>query len=171
VETVSWAGASKSLLPEDNVEGESLQQFIERLSVRLGDDHVLRTKMQADHRPERMQSWQPARSNPGVRATSHQQALPADAIYPAWLLPDPQRLEVRGEKPHYQGPLRLLVGPQRLETGWWDAGEEGPVVRDYFIARSDHAGLIWIYRERFRTSLDGDDSAEPVRWYLHGIYA
>ena len=65
----------------------------------------------------------------------------------------------------------MLVGPQRLETGWWDAGEEGPVVRDYFIARSDHAGLIWIYRERFRTSLEGDHSAEPVRWYLHGIYA
>ena len=69
-------------------------------------------------------------------------------IYPPWLLPQPLRLEVRGEKPQYHGPLRLLAGPQRLETGWWDDGAQGLALRDYFIARSDEAGLLWVYRER-----------------------
>jgi len=72
-------------------------------------------------------------------------------------------LEVRGEKPHYHGPLRLLAGPQRLETGWWDDGAQGLALRDYFIARSDEAGLLWVYRERLQPN--------AVRWYLQGIYA
>ena len=93
--------------------------------------------------------------------------MPGDALYPAWLLPQPLRLEVRGDKPHYHGPLRLLAGPQRLETGWWDDGAQGPALRDYFIARSDEAGLLWVYRER----LPADDAgalAAPVRWFLQG---
>jgi protein ImuB len=65
--------------------------------------------------------------------------------------------------------LRLLAGPQRIETGWWDAVPAGPAVRDYFIARSDHAGLLWVYRERPDT--DPEAQAGPARWYLQGLYA
>ena len=38
LETMPWGGASKSLLPEDNVKGERLHQLVERLSVRLGEE-------------------------------------------------------------------------------------------------------------------------------------
>jgi protein ImuB len=160
LETMPWGGASKSLLPEDNVKGERLHQLVERLSVRLGEGNVVVPQARADHRPERMQRWVPAREE------AHRQGgdpLPCDALYPAWLLPQPLRLEVRGEKPHYHGPLRLLAGPQRLETGWWDDGAQGLALRDYFIARSDEAGLLWVYRERLQPN--------AVRWYLQGIYA
>ena len=171
LETVPWQGPSISLLPEDQVTGEALHQFIERLSVRLGAENVLLPRLHADHRPERMQSWVPARTCGGsaVVRTSKDQ-LPGDALYPAWLLPQPQRLEVRGDKPHYRGPLRLLAGPQRLETGWWDPGLPGPAMRDYFIAASEQAGLLWIYRERLVRGDRAEDFA-PVRWYLHGVYA
>ena len=37
------------------------------------------------------------------------------------------------------------------------------VMRDYFIARSPQAGLLWIYRERLPTS--------QAAWFLHGIFA
>ena len=68
---------------------------------------------------------------------------------PPWLLPRaPARWKCRASKPQYHGPLRLLAGPQRLETGWWDDGAQGLALRDYFIARSDEAGLVWVYRER-----------------------
>lgn len=166
VDSVPWGGASRSLLPDDKAEGESLEQFIERLSVRLGAGNVVQPALHADHRPERMQSWQPAQAPEAVAA---KQATPSNAIYPSWLLAQPQRLRTRGEKPLYEGPLRLLVGPQRLETGWWD-GTPGPAVRDYFIARSDHAGLLWVFRER---ASFGDEAgrADAVRWYLHGVYA
>jgi protein ImuB len=59
---MAWAGASRSLLPQDDASGEALHQFIERVSVRLGEGNVLVPQLHADHRPERMQSWQPARS-------------------------------------------------------------------------------------------------------------
>jgi protein ImuB len=105
----------------------------------------------------------PSRERAGVRGKQ-------DALYPPWLLPQPVRLEVKGEKPQYYGPLRLLAGPQRLETGWWDTGVQGPATRDYFIARSDEAGLLWVYRERLARS-GGDAETAPVRWFLQGIYA
>jgi protein ImuB len=171
LETRPWAGASKSLLPEDRVKGERLHQLVERLSARLGEDNVLVPGRQADHRPERMQRWQ--RASLALQAAaareSAQRALPCDALYPPWLLPRPLRLEVRGEKPHYQGALRLLAGPQRLETGWWDSQSQ-VATRDYFIARSDEAGLLWVYRERLAAGAQGEE-APPVRWFLQGIYA
>jgi protein ImuB len=248
LETLPWGGASKSLLPEENVKGERLHQLVERLSVRLGDSNVLVPVAQADHRPERMQRWEPARLAPHPRplpkrerelsrrisshfhqtddelsrrisshlhqmdgelsrgTSSHfskdesepravsclprpnggelsrgvsSPPLPSgervgvrgkqDALYPTWLLPQPLQLEVRGEKPQYHGPLRLLAGPQRLETGWWDAAAQSPAMRDYFIARSEEAGLLWVYRERLAARA-GEEIA-PVRWFLHGVYA
>jgi protein ImuB len=193
LETLPWAGASKSLLPEENMKGERLHQLVERLSVRLGEGNVLVPVAQADHRPEKMQRWEPARLAPhpsplpkGERELSrgHTGAslpLPSgeragvrgrqDALYPPWLLPKPLRLEVRGEKPQYLGPLRLLAGPQRLETGWWDALAQGPALRDYFIARSDQAGLLWVYRERLSAQAGAEGESAPVRWFLHGVYA
>ena len=169
LETVPWAGASRSLLPDDDIEGEALHQLIERLSVRIGAANVVQPCARADHRPECMQSWQQAQPRRAQAVSKTRNPVPMDAIYPAWLLPHAQRLEVRGEKPCYQGPLRLLVGPQRLETGWWDAAPDGPAMRDYFIARSDHAGLLWVYRERLSAQAAGKSQA--VRWFLHGVYA
>lgn len=92
-------------------------------------------------------------------------------LLPTWLLPQPQPLRVQGERPCHHGPLTLLVGPQRLEISGWAAltdGQgavpaEGFVMRDYFIARSPQAGLLWIYRER-QPRLEGS-------WFLHGIFA
>ncbi len=45
----------------------------------------------------------------------------------------------------------------------------GLALRDYFLARSAQAGLLWIYRERLMTArVDGD---KPVgQWYLHGVF-
>jgi protein ImuB len=97
------------------------------------------------------------------------QPAPPGALYPSWLLERPLRLVVQRHRPLYQGPLTLLVGPQRLESGWWDADATGSAaapaaLRDYFIARSPQAGLLWVFRERL------PQSAEPG-WYLHGLFA
>lgn len=164
LETMPWGGASKSLLPEDNVKGERLHQLVERLSVRLGEGSVVVPQAQADHRPERMQRWVPARN------TLPPCAPPAgDSLYPCWLLPRPLPLEVRNSVPHYGGPLRRLTRLYRVETGWWEAGE--PAFRDYFIARSEEAGLVWIYRERPPSMAQGLEQAREFRWYLQGLYA
>ncbi|MDM0112762.1 DNA polymerase Y family protein [Variovorax sp. J22R133] len=92
-------------------------------------------------------------------------AMPPGSLYPPWLLHKPLPLEVRNGHPHYQGRLSKLIGPQRLETGWWDDGHLA--VRDYFIAESPGAGLVWIFRERPTAWLAED----TPRWFLQGLYA
>ena len=165
--TEPWAGASHSFLPEDNRVGDRLHQLVERLSARLGPTEVCVPVPQADWRPERMQRWEPAvqhlTDRPVARVAVAPPEVLAHGLYPPWLLPQPVRLEVRGHRPWYEGPLRLLTRRQRVETGWWEEG--GTVVRDYRIARSDRAGLLWIYCEHAA----GTDV--PPRWYLQGLYA
>ena len=67
---------------------------------------------------------------------------------PLWLLEAPRRLA--------ENEFVLLAGPERIESGWWDGHEAR---RDYFIARTGDASLVWIFRERERG------------WFLHGIFA
>lgn len=160
-ETVPWGGLPASLLPEDNKPGEKLHEFVERLSVRLGEGNVLVSQPHEDHRPERMQSWVPARH--AMHCLGNEEIPLADAIYPTWMLPQPMPLPMKGDSPCYGGPLRFLARLYRVETAWWEEG--GPACRDYFIARSDEAGLVWVYRERLMSSEDSH------HWYLQGLYA
>ena len=102
---------------------------------------------------------------------------PASAdLYPTWLLATPLKLAVRQDRPLYQGPLTLLVGPQRLEAGWWGSGaavKNVVTLRDYFVARSAQAGLLWIYRERLtadRQSADQAAERSGSHWYLQGLF-
>ena len=174
LETVPWGGVTTSLLPEDSKPGEKLHQLVERLSVRLGEENVSLLQPVQDHRPECMQKRVPARTRPS-RAGGNPglaEGAPAagpwtnqEALYPPWILREPLKLQVRADKPCYQGPLQLLTRARRLEAAWWDAREEAPVLRDYFIARSVSAGLLWIFRERLAADQD------RARWFLHGLYA
>lgn len=165
-QTELLATQSVGLLPEDLREGETLQQFIERVSARLGPERVLRGQLIADHRPQHMQRWQPAAT--AAAPTRKKPKLPPYLqLHPPWLLREPLRLAVQGERPIYQGPLTLLAGPERLESGWWSlmsaAEAEGQelALRDYYVARSPHAGLLWVYRRR--------SAGEPA-WFLQGMY-
>ncbi len=167
VRTEALATQSISLLPEDVREGETLQQFIERVSVRLGPERVLRGQLVADHRPQHMQRWLPAATTPVTTRKSKPKLPPHLRLHPPWLLREPLRLAVQGERPIYKGPLKLLAGPERLEAGWWsllssaEAEGEELALRDYYVAQSPHAGLLWVYRRR--------SAGEPA-WFLQGIY-
>ena len=184
LDTVPWGGLTTSLLPEDHKPGERLHQLVERLSVRLGEQNVVVPQPVQDHRPECMQRWMPADGagwgDAGSPTPSRIAGVPAspqptnrraartaasDPLFPPWLLREPLRLQVKGDQPCYQGPLQLLTRPRRLEAAWWDPGVTQPVLRDYFIARSASAGLLWIFRERLAADQD------RARWFLHGLYA
>ena len=95
-------------------------------------------------------------------------ALQPDALYPAWLMEPPLPLQVREAAPCWQGEaLRLLAGPQRLDSHWWvqrDTPDAAPVMRDYFIAQRPAGELVWIYRERAA-------AAGHASWFLQGLYA
>lgn len=126
----------------------------ERLRARLGETSVHGLALRAEHRPE-LASCAVA---PGGGSSA---GVPAAASRPAWLLPRPQALPEVGGRPQRDGPLLLLAGPERIESGWWDADEPGAVGdvrRDYFVALSPRREWLWIYRC-------------AAGWFLHGLYA
>jgi len=178
LQTQALGGESHSLLPQDVRKGDSLHQMLERLGARLGRDQVLCVQAQAQHRPEHMQAWtqwtpehvqrSPQRAHAPSADAVHAMAFDA-ALWPTWLLKEPQLLAVQRGTPQYHGPLVLLTGPQRVETGWLDGDI---ALRDYFIARSPHAGLVWVFRERLAHGPQNPlVSASHLRWFLHGLFA
>ena len=95
----------------------------------------------------------------------------ASTLLPTWLLAEPIQLVCDQQIPCFDGPLTLLIGPQRLEAGWWPdpAGKVADTtLRDYFVARNPGTILVWIYRERL---LQGRGNQTANVWYLHGIFA
>ncbi|MFG6417268.1 Y-family DNA polymerase [Roseateles sp. DC23W] len=154
------AGSNGSLLLDDTDVTESPHLVLERMAARLGPDAVRRCVVHADHRQEWMAHWQAA-AEPLSRQTEPSTDLPQ----PTWVLREPLKLSVRNHRPVYQGELQLLAGPQCVEGGWWDrdeaAGSGRLVMRDYWLAESRHAGLLWI----FQAKLD-----DGVGWFLHGIF-
>lgn len=160
--------ASLSLLPSVPQADESLTLVLERLAARLGPERVLRPQMREDHRLEWMAHWRPA-SGQLTKGASRRAARCVDIPQPSFVLPAPLRLALRDDRPLYQGPLQLLIGPHRVEGGWWDRavvdGEATTrhVARDYWVALSEHAGVLWVFQTRL--------AAEEGAWFLHGTFA
>jgi protein ImuB len=139
-----FPGATAGLFRDACAAGEEWARLVERLVARLGEASVHGLAVHPDHRPER--AWK--KGDPGINPGSVPQD-PFPGPRPLWLLETPRRL---GER-----DFTLLAGPERIETGWWDGAEAR---RDYFIARTPDASLVWVYRVRS----DGG-------WFLHGIFA
>ncbi len=187
--TVAAPAPNGELFPTHSSQAEGLTRLLERLRARLGDDQVQRLEAVADHRPECASRSVPAHGAigrhtlgmlgvsgtpglsdtpgmpgmPGTPGTPRAGLSPLPLHRPTWLLPEPLPLAARGALPLLQGrPLRLLSGPERIESGWWDSQ---PVARDYFIAQTDDGSLVWVYRARV-PGVPGD-----VDWHLQGRFA
>jgi protein ImuB len=159
--------------------------LVERLQARLGEGSVMQLEPVADHRPEcasRLVPWSAiddpttrrrATNGVGAPRSGHpaMQSSPAPtgeigphadtAPRPLWLLPKPEALNEINGRPQRYGPLELMSGPERIESGWWDAQEQdavGDVQRDYFVARSTRYEWLWIFRAE-------------AGWFLHGVFA
>ena len=163
---VALPGKSRALFAGESADPEGMPALIERLRARLGEAQVGGLVLQADHRPECATRWAP-QGEGGVASPSSPR--------PLCLLETPQALSEKNGRPQYHdpcpGPLVLLAGPERIESGWWDAGEceggaesVGDLRRDYFVALSADQRWLWIYRE-CRASSD------RAGWFLHGWFA
>lgn len=117
-----------------------LPGLIERLRARLGDEAVCQLQHYPDHRPERAWRIGECQAQAG-HAANHR---------PHWLLPRP--IPLRNQV------LRILRGPERIETGWWD---DHDVRRDYVIAELDTGQHAWLFR----------DAGSEGAWMLHGWFA
>ncbi|CAG0985469.1 partial Protein ImuB, partial [Rhodocyclaceae bacterium] len=133
--------------------GEGMAVLVERLRARLGDADVHGIAAAPDHRPEGATRIVP------VGAAGR--AVPAGPR-PFWLLAVPEVLPERNGRPWRNGPLRLLAGPERIESGWWGGGGNlGDARRDYFVALTADTRWAWIFREL----------RPPGGWFLHGWFA
>jgi protein ImuB len=190
---------------------DALLALLDKLSVRLGGERVRQGHIVAEHRLEHAQHWSPAvdaalagsslpttmaRPAANPRAPAAGSHLIDDVPQPCWVLPKPQPLSLvrepggLRERPCYMGPLQLLAGPHRVEAGWWDdTPGHAAVARDYYLASSAQAGLLWIYKAR-SVRLEGAGvvqdamqdgaqarprplaaSAPASPWFLHGLFA
>lgn len=132
----------------------SMSQLAERLAARVGNQSVNGVMTVAEHRPQL--AWR-LRGLLGNGAGNTLWNARHGLQRPLWMLPEPALLSVDEGYPLHQGRLRILEGPERLETGWWD--DDG-IARDYYTAVNPHGMLLWVFRNRSR---------EPS-WYLHGYF-
>lgn len=102
------------------------EQLHERLRARLGDDAIQGLAARADHRPECAWLNTPSRQLCSAAATGSR---------PGWLLAEPQSLQ--------EASLRILAGPERIESGWWDGGD---VRRDYYLIETKAGQRGWAFR-------------------------
>lgn len=121
---------------------EDLSHTIDRIAARLGKEGVYGLKAVADHRPE--YSWSKA-------MLEEKRSLLDFPERPLWLLPEPKPL-------HLSAIPQIKSGPERIESGWWDAGD---AQRDYFILHTSNGADLWVYR----------DLAGNGEWYLHGFWS
>jgi protein ImuB len=114
--------------------------LLDRLRARVGQDALCGVAPRSDHRPEHAWQW----TDPG-RAAIVEDAPPR----PNWLLPEPRPCRV--------DELRLIDGPERIESGWWDGQD---CRRDYWTAHDRQGNRLWIFREY--KPRDG--------WFVHGFF-
>ena len=152
------APSTADLYDDDAAPRDDRHVLVECLRARLGADAVQGLTLAADHRPEL--AWRACR--PGERRVAPHAAretvAPHGLSRPLWLMDPPRPLDVKGDEPWLDGPLRLVRGPERIESGWWDGND---VARDYFEARHSRGERYWVYRELRR----------PRGWYLHGVFS
>ena len=163
--------AASDTLPFDGKTGSGrtfpVAHLVERLSARMGEAAVHGMMLVDEHRPHCAWRATPALDTAdrkkgvkekGGRFIFSKINLPpfSKKRRPLWLLPEPLPLETIDGEPVYHGPLRRVSGPERIESGWWDAGG---IARDYFVASNGEGMRLWIYRECRRTD-----------WYLQGLF-
>lgn len=146
-ELAALAGADRELFSEQQADND-WPQLVERLRMRLGTEAVSSIEQCEDHRPEC--AWRFVA--PGC--ASEFEGL---ADRPHWLLEEPKPLRIQDGKPVLDGRLEMVDGPERIETGWWDAAD---IARDYYVARDRQGRRLWICRE-----------VRSGRWWWQGIFA
>jgi protein ImuB len=147
LEFTAPAVLQSDLFGQDAQPLQQWQRLLDRLRARLGEDSIQTPELAADYRPER--SWRcatPEQAAAQLRTAGSPD--PREPPRPCWLLPEPVRIDA---------PSLLLLGPERIESGWWDGGD---VSRDYYIARSPQGSRLWVFHDR-----------RSQEWFLQGLWA
>ncbi len=143
-ETLQLAPRNFSFFATREGATEDRTALVEHLRARLGRQAVQGLALVPEHRPElAFRDAEPGTASPP----------PPTAQRPLWLLQTPRPID--------RQRLRLLAGPERIESGWWDGSD---VRRDYYRAVDAADSFLWVYRE-------ANGGEAPERWFVHGLFA
>ena len=134
---------------------ENNNRFFNILRARLGPDACFGLAEANDHRPEK--AWKVVSQS---MQSKRKESSSGENPRPMFLLPKPRRLRLHDGQPWFNGSLRLLQGPERIDYGWWDCN----VCRDYFVAKHTTGGFYWIFQEQ-------NHHQRQRQWFLHGIFS
>jgi len=134
--------AGRDLFDERPQQAVDWPHLRERLRARLGSDAVHTLAPTADHRPEHSQRQD--------LSISKHPWTPSASPRPTWLLSRP--IPLRDPR------LRVLAGPERIESGWWDGGD---VQRDYYVLETSQGQQAWAFCA----------AGEAGPFMLHGWFA
>ncbi|MDF1663440.1 MAG: hypothetical protein P1V97_16840 [Planctomycetota bacterium] len=135
------------------------EDFLDRLSSRLGQENLCWARLQDDHRPERCFEFLPFAKAPGPQKNPRS-GLPYRPLrlYPRAMKISIQEREkgiwhLRGSS--FAGRLEQSLGPERIRYGFWDQ----LVDRDYYRVKTKQGVWLWIFQDR-----------QSQEWYEHGIF-
>ncbi|AWB67037.1 hypothetical protein C2869_11595 [Saccharobesus litoralis] len=124
--------------------GLAPNELINQLEAKLGEDYIFKLSLKDTFHPALASHEQKAISAVHSALPLNKQNRP---LRPSFVLNKPQVLSE---------PVELVLGPERVQTNWWDKHE---LYRDYFVARNNAGQLHWIYRQ------------PNGNWFTHGLFA
>jgi len=144
---------------------EVLNQLLDRIGGRLGQNAIQRFLPAEHHWPER--SYAP------VASLSEQPTIPwpEGLSRPVYVLPKPEPIKVSVPIPDYPPMLFIYKGvihnikkadgPERIEREWWI--EKG-LQRDYYCVEDQAGKRYWLFRS-------GRYETHTPEWFIHGFFA
>jgi protein ImuB len=160
---------------------EAVAILADRVRARLGDEAFLGPLFVESHIPERA-----VIAVPFSRLATAGKDLPGkmpDTDAGGIVLPErpirlfsmPESVDVTAEVPEGP-PLRFRwrnavhtvarsEGPERIAPEWWRDGADART-RDYFRVEDEDGRRYWIFRQGLYGA-----TKEPLRWFMHGIFA
>lgn len=149
--------SSGELFPELSHPSQQLsdyRQLLDKLLTRLGDPCLTTLTIGDEHLPEYQQlsSELSHQTIDSIRISTNTKQQNNQGHLPLWLTQQPIPIGAPNEAP---GPLRLVYGPQRIDSHWW----QQRCRRDYFIARHQNGSYCWVFRD-----------LNKQQWFLQGFY-
>ena len=130
------------------------------LQAKLGESAVRRIYLNDDFRPEHINQYvtiksAAIKSSTIETTTSNHSSIKQSSTIPDLVFSNRPLFFLSPAQP-LKEKVRLIKGPERICSGWWD---DKPMQRDYFIAYSATHRWYWVYR------------TVEQKWFLHGVFS
>jgi len=123
-----------------------------KLHILLGEQAVFKVSYSDSHVPEESS----VAVAPAAVCNQFLPNLQRIALRPTWIFSTPEVIVKRSRGLFWQGYMRLLSKPERIESRWWNE----PVCRDYYMAQREDGARFWVFVNLH------DES-----WHVHGVFS